>query len=72
MNCAVEYHFLFYSAIFYVNCYARYKIVEPPDGLYGTDVGNGSWNGIIGMIQRRVGIRNACRPNVKKSFKTYL
>ena len=27
------------------------RVVEPPDGNYGVQIGNGKFNGIIGMLQ---------------------
>ncbi|XP_064595414.1 glutamate receptor ionotropic, kainate 4-like [Liolophura sinensis] len=30
----------------------NYTIVEPMDTFYGAPIGNGSWNGMIGMVQR--------------------
>nr|XP_053649837.1 glutamate receptor ionotropic, kainate 4-like [Cherax quadricarinatus] len=31
----------------------RFEIVRPPDGLWGVADANGSWNGMLGMIQRQ-------------------
>ena len=31
-----------------------YELVLPPDGEYGRDIGNGSWTGVVGMLQNRV------------------
>ncbi|XP_042241220.1 glutamate receptor ionotropic, kainate 1-like [Homarus americanus] len=31
----------------------RFRIVRPPDGLWGVELPNGSWNGMLGMIQRQ-------------------
>ena len=33
----------------------RYTIHRPPDGQWGTQEPNGSWNGMIGQIVRKVG-----------------
>ncbi|MPC46986.1 Glutamate receptor ionotropic, kainate 1 [Portunus trituberculatus] len=30
------------------------EIVPPPDGLWGVELPNGSWNGMLGMIQRQI------------------
>ena len=29
-----------------------YTIVQPPDKAWGSPYGNGSWNGMVGMLQR--------------------
>ena len=31
-----------------------YELVLPPDGEYGRDIGNGSWTGVVGMMQNKV------------------
>ncbi|XP_068201744.1 glutamate receptor ionotropic, delta-2-like [Palaemon carinicauda] len=31
----------------------RFEILRPPDGLWGVEQANGSWNGMLGMIQRK-------------------
>lgn len=32
----------------------RFEIYRPPDGMWGVELPNGSWNGMLGMIQRQV------------------
>jgi len=32
----------------------RYSLSIPKDGEYGTEVTNGSWSGIIGMVLNKV------------------
>ena len=34
-----------------------YTVVEPPDGAWGVDLGNGTYNGMIGLVQK--GVSNA-------------
>lgn len=36
-----------------------YKLVEPPDGLFGAPTKNGSWNGMVGMLTRGVSFEDA-------------
>ncbi|XP_027226082.2 glutamate receptor 4 [Penaeus vannamei] len=31
----------------------RFEIYRPPDGMWGVELPNGSWNGMLGMIQRQ-------------------
>ncbi|XP_071544057.1 glutamate receptor ionotropic, kainate glr-3-like [Panulirus ornatus] len=31
----------------------RFEILRPPDGLWGVELPNGTWNGMLGMIQRQ-------------------
>jgi hypothetical protein len=31
-----------------------YDIVEPADNLYGSREKNGTWNGMVGMVMRKV------------------
>ncbi|XP_047496540.1 glutamate receptor-like [Penaeus chinensis] len=31
----------------------QFEIYRPPDGLWGVELPNGSWNGMLGMIQRQ-------------------
>lgn len=33
---------------------SRYELKAPPDGKWGADKGNMSWNGLLGEVQRRV------------------
>ena len=33
--------------------YCRTTFLETPDGRYGSDTGNGSFDGVIGMLQRK-------------------
>lgn len=33
----------------------RYKLIEPPDGEWGTNT-NGQYSGLIGQLQRKVNI----------------
>ncbi len=39
-------------------CIFRYTVKEPPDGAWGSDLGNGNFNGMVGMIQRGVSTQN--------------
>lgn len=32
----------------------RYEIQPPPDGNWGAEKYNGSWNGMVGQLQQRV------------------
>ncbi|KAK4321649.1 hypothetical protein Pmani_007564 [Petrolisthes manimaculis] len=32
---------------------SRYEIIPPPDGVFGGELPNGSWTGMIGMLQRK-------------------
>ena len=36
--------------------FSRYKLVEPADHFWGIRLSNGSWSGIIGMAERKVGV----------------
>ena len=41
----------------YVNvrrCWFRYVIKDPPDGQWGTELRNGKWSGMVGMMQNKV------------------
>lgn len=29
-----------------------YEVIEPEDGKWGVEIGNGSWNGMIGEVMR--------------------
>ncbi|KAK3888180.1 hypothetical protein Pcinc_007751 [Petrolisthes cinctipes] len=31
----------------------RFQILRPPDGLWGVELQNGTWNGMLGMLQRQ-------------------
>ncbi|KAK4317066.1 hypothetical protein Pmani_011816 [Petrolisthes manimaculis] len=31
----------------------RFQILRPPDGLWGVEMENGTWNGMLGMLQRQ-------------------
>lgn len=42
--------YLAYSCVSFRLTTSRYQ--SPPDRSFGTDQGNGSWNGMIGMIVR--------------------
>jgi len=35
-------------------CTYRYEVELPPDGQWGIPLDNGSWNGGIGLLQRKV------------------
>ncbi len=32
----------------------NYIVTEPPDGMWGVEVSPGQWNGMIGMVMRKV------------------
>ncbi len=44
----------------------KYNLTTPPDGEWGADSGNGSWTGMVGMLQRRdIDIGTHCSEPVK-------
>ena len=38
-----------------MNFHFSYRLVTPPDGQWGRKYENGSWSGMMGMFQRKVG-----------------
>lgn len=40
--------------------YSRYKLVLPPDGNWGSPMANGSFNGMLGMVQTKVKYYKLC------------
>lgn len=39
---------------FYLYYVHRYELIEAEDGNYGVSNDQGEWNGLVGMLQRRV------------------
>lgn len=48
-------------------CFTRYSVIIPPDGAFGAELPNGTWTGMVGMIQSEV-----CQlPNVFKQLNLF-
>lgn len=48
---------------FYIN---SYKLIEPPDGMWGGPNDDGTWNGMVGMVMRGVRLSElACNISIK-------
>lgn len=43
------------SFLFCFVLFSSYELIRTPDGVWGTELPDGSWNGLIGLAHRKVG-----------------
>lgn len=51
---------------FYIN---SYKLIEPPDGMWGGPNDDGTWNGMVGMVMRGVRLSELYYYTLYKIYK---
>ena len=60
-SCFLAYIVDVFRMAMYTGVCSSYILTEPPDGLWGGEL-NGTWNGLVGVLQRKVSdpISNRC------------